>query len=295
MTVFDNFRRERINAEKAEINLVVGGSGPPVLLLHGYPQTHLMWHSVAPSLADEFTVVASDLRGYGDSSKPSSDQDHLSYSKRATAQDQVEMMQKLGFERFAVVGHDRGARVTHRMALDHGDHVTRAAVIDIVPTRAMFEATNRLIATGMYHWFFLIQPYDLPERLIGNDPIFWLRWHLKSWSRGDDSYFDPEAIAEYERCFSRPETIHASCEDYRAGASIDLRHDDEDGGRVVECPLLALWSPALEAAFEVLAEWRQRAADVRGRRLEGGHFLPEQLPHEVADELRKFLAEGGGW
>lgn len=226
--MFEGFSRERVDNGEAEISLVRGGSGPPVLLLHGYPQTHVMWHLVAPRLAERFTVVAPDLRGYGDSSKPPSDPEHLAYSKRAMAADQVELMADLGFERFAVVGHDRGGRVTHRLALDHPGRVTRAAVLDIVPTYAVFRSTNKELALSTYHWFFLSQPFGLAERLIGGDPSFFLHWHLRAWSGGRDDFFSPQALAEYERCFRDAACIHATCEDYRAGASIDLEHDQAD-------------------------------------------------------------------
>lgn len=292
--MLEGFVRERVPAAGAEINVARGGSGPPVLLLHGYPQTHAMWHRVAPRLAEGFTVVAPDLRGYGDSSKPPSDPDHLAYSKRATAQDQVEVMAALGFERFAVVGHDRGGRVAHRMCLDHPERVTRVALLDIVPTRAVFQAVDQRIATATYHWFFLIQPYDLPERLIGGDPEFFLRWHLRSWSGGEDAFFDPAAVAEYVRCFGDPATIHASCEDYRAGASIDLVHDEADLDRRVTCPLLVLWGQKdpNKAGWGMVEVWRERAEDVRGRPLPSGHFLAEERPEETVAELLTFLAEG---
>lgn len=293
--LFPGFAAHRIRTEDAEINLVVGGSGPPVLLLHGYPQTHAMWHRVAPGLAQRLTVVACDLRGYGDSSKPPGDPEHSRYSKRELAQDQVEVMAALGFERFALVGHDRGARVAHRLALDHPERVARLALLDIVPTLTLFAATNKDIALATYHWFFLSQPYDLPERLIGGEPVFFLHWHLRSWSGGDDSFFDSRAVAEYERCFGDPRTIHATCEDYRAGASTDLRHDEADLERKLECPLLVLWGERErgKAFYDVLGVWRERASDVRGHSLSCGHFLAEELPDETAAELLAFLGEGG--
>jgi haloacetate dehalogenase len=289
--MLDGFARERVDTGEVEIDFVRGGSGPPVLLLHGYPQTRAMWHLVAPRLADRFTVVAADLRGYGDSSKPPGDPEHAEYSKRAMANDQVTVMRELGFDRFAVVGHDRGARVAHRLALDHSERVTRLAVLDIVPTHAVFRRTNKELALSTYHWFFLSQPFDLPERLIGGDPSFFLRWHLRSWSGGRDEFFSAEALAEYERCFADHACIHASCEDYRAGASIDLDHDESDLDRKVSCPLLVLWGEGrLNRHFDVLACWRERAADVRGRSLPCGHFLAEELPEETVSELVSFLA-----
>lgn len=288
--MFEEFTRSTIAVDGVAINVVYGGDGPPVLLLHGYPQSHAMWHRVAPALAEQFTVVAPDLRGYGDSAKPASGADHAAYAKRATAQDQVGVMAALGFERFAVVGHDRGARVAHRMTLDHPDRVSRLAVLDIVPTLKAFTEVDQAKATGYYHWFFLIQPYDLPERLIGSDPGFFLRWCLKSWGGGLD-FFDPEALAHYERCFADPAAIHASCEDYRAAATIDLAHDRADLERRIDCPVLALWGSRgrIDAWFDVLETWRERAREVSGRALDAGHFLAEERPDEVAQDLLAFL------
>jgi len=290
--MFENFERVRVETGDAEINLVRGGEGPPVLLLHGYPQTHSMWHGVAPRLSENFTVVAADLRGYGDSSKPFGREDHATYSKRAMAADQVEVMESLGFPSFAVVGHDRGGRVGHRMALDHPDRVTRLAVLDIVPTRHVYATVGKDLATAYYHWFFFIQPYDLPETLIGADPGYYLRKKLGGWGTKLDT-FAPEALAEYERCFSDPATIHASCEDYRAAASIDLVHDDADRGegRKVACPLLALWGGqgVMERLYDVEDVWREYAWDVRGGPIDTGHFLAEERPGETARELANFL------
>jgi haloacetate dehalogenase len=289
--MFEGFERHRITTSGAEINLVCGGKGPPLLLLHGYPQTHAIWHRIAPRLAERFTVVAADLRGYGDSSKPASDEAHASYSKRATALDQVEAMAALGFETFFLAGHDRGGRVGHRMALDHPDRVRKLAVLDIAPTYTVFARTDKTMATAYYHWFFLIQPYDLPERLIGNDPEYYLRRKLGHWGR-DETAFAPEAVAEYVRCFSDPATIHASCEDYRAAASIDLEHDEVDMGTKVACPLLVLWGGRgfVAQAYDVLAVWRERAADVRGHAIDCGHFLPEERPDETCAALTDFFA-----
>ncbi len=290
--MFEGFERVRVEARNAEINAVRGGQGPPVLLLHGYPQTHAMWHGVAPRLAEDFTVVAADLRGYGDSSKPFGERNHATYSKRAMAADGVEVMESLGFPSFAVVGHDRGGRVGHRMALDHPDRVTKLAVLDIVPTRHVYATVGKDLATAYYHWFFFIQPYDLPETLIGADPGYYLRKKLGGWGTSLDT-FAPEALAEYERCFNDPATIHASCEDYRAAASIDLVHDDadRDEGRKVECPLLTLWGGrgVMERLYDVEAVWRGYADDVRGKPLDAGHFLAEERPEETARELLSFL------
>jgi len=289
--LFEGFERGRVATDGVEINLVRGGEGPPVLLLHGYPQTHAMWHLVAPALAEDFTVVATDLRGYGDSHKPFGEYDHSNYSKRAMAADQVTVMDSLGFDSFAIVGHDRGGRVAHRMALDFPDRVTRLAVLDIVPTRHVFGTVDGDLATSYYHWFFFIQPYDLPETLIGGNPRYYLHRKLGGWGTPLKT-FAPEALAEYERCFSAA-TIHASCEDYRAAASIDLAHDekDQDDGRKVECPLLALWGGrgVMEKTYDVGAVWRDYATDVKGRPLDAGHFLAEERPEQTLQELRTFL------
>jgi haloacetate dehalogenase len=288
--VFEGFERIQIETRGATINAVRGGEGPPVLLLHGYPQTLAMWHLIAPRLTASFTVVATDLRGYGDSSKPEGGEEHAGYSKRAMAADQVEVMRTLGFGSFAVLGHDRGGRVAHRMALDHPQSVTRLAVLDIVPTRHVFETADKELAMAYYHWFFLSQPYDLPERLIGADPDYYLRKKLSGWGTGFDS-FASEAYAEYERCFRDPRTIHASCEDYRAAATIDLEHDGADRDRKVGCPLLALWGEqgVVERLYDVLGVWRGYASDVRGRALPCGHYLAEERPEETAEELVTFL------
>jgi haloacetate dehalogenase len=288
--VFEGFESRRVETGGAEIHLRLGGSGPPLLLLHGYPQSHVMWHKIAPALAERFTVVAADLRGYGDSSKPPGGERHEAYSKRAMARDQVEVMAALGFERFSVVGHDRGARVTHRMALDHPERVDKAAVLDICPTKAMYERTDKAFATAYYHWFFLIQPFDLPERLIGADPDFYLERKIGAWGRTENA-FDAEALAEYKRCFRDPATIHASCEDYRAAAGIDLEHDAEDLDRKLACPLLVLWGAkgVVARSYDVLAVWRERAERVSGRALPCGHFLPEEAPEETLAALLAFL------
>src|SRR5262245_59110700 len=290
--MFEGFTQTQITTEGAKINLRYGGSGPPVLLLHGYPQTHAMWHLVAPQLAKQFTIAAADLRGYGASAKPPGGDDHAGYAKRAMARDQALAMAALGFERFAVVGHDRGGRVGHRMALDWPDRVTRLAVLDIVPTYHIFTHVTKELATLYYHWFFLIQPFDLPERLIGADSIYYLHKKLGGWG-GRLDIFAPAALAEYERSFRDPATIHASCEDYRAAASIDLEHDAADRGRKLICPLLALWGErgVPHRCHDVLAVWRDYAEHVRGRALPAGHYLAEEPPEETASELLAFLTE----
>jgi haloacetate dehalogenase len=288
--MFDGFERHKVQTSGAEINLVRGGEGPPLLLLHGYPQCHVMWHRIAPALAEEFTVIAADLRGYGDSSKPESDPEHLAYSKRATAQDQVEMMEFLGFDEFHVAGHDRGGRVVHRMALDHPGRVGKLAVLDIAPTYTVFRETDKAMATAYYHWFFLIQPFDFPERLIGNDPEYFLRRTMGRWGR-DENAFRPEAMAEYIRCFSDPATIHASCEDYRAAASIDLVHDEADMATKLTCPTLVLWGERgfVGKQYDVLETWRERAADISGQAIDCGHFLAEEAPDETREALADFF------
>jgi haloacetate dehalogenase len=291
--LFEGFEKRRIETPEAGIELVRGGDGPPVLLLHGYPQTHAMWHLVAPRLAEDFTVVATDLRGYGDSSKPFGDEDHSTYTKRAMAADQAAVMNSLDFDSFAVVGHDRGGRVGHRMVLDYPGRVTKLTVLDIVPTRHVFETVGKDLATAYYHWFFIIQPYDLPETLIGGNPYYYLHKKLGGWGTPLET-FAPEALAEYERCFDTA-TIHASCEDYRAAASIDLAHDerDRDDGHRIECPLLALWGGRgiVEKTYDVEAVWREYADDVKGSPIDAGHFLAEERPEETLHELRSFLKE----
>ncbi|MEV6281259.1 alpha/beta hydrolase [Kribbella sp. NPDC051770] len=288
----DGFSYRQIDAEGIEINCAVGGSGPPVLLLHGYPQTHLIWHRVAPVLARSHTVVATDLRGYGDSAKPVSAPDHAPYSKRAMARDQLLVMRSLGFERFAVVGHDRGGRVGHRLALDHPGEVDRLAVLDIVPTRHTFEHADAAFAQGYYHWFFLTAGNGIPERLIGGDPEFWIRARMEARHHGGTA-FDPAAMREYVRCFSSPDAIHASCEDYRAAATIDLVHDDTSYGTPVGCPVLALWgsNSFVGRTYDVLDAWGNYATDVRGNGLPSDHYLPEEAPAETAEALLAFLRE----
>jgi haloacetate dehalogenase len=288
--MFDGFETRFIQTGEAEIHARIGGQGEPLLLLHGYPQTGAMWHKIAPALARHYKVVCPDLRGYGKSSKPAGGEDHSAYSKRSMARDQVELMAALGFERFRVVGHDRGARVVHRMALDHPGRVQQAAVLDIAPTLIMYERTDMAFATAYYHWFFLIQPYDLPERLIGADPTYFLQKKLHHWGRTPGCY-SPQAVAEYVEHFSKPETIHATCEDYRAAASIDLAHDRADLDQKVVCPLLVLWGAkgVVAKTYDVLAVWRERARKVYGKAIDCGHFLPEEAPEETLAELLAFL------
>lgn len=294
MPLFPGFTPRLVPLAGIDIHALIGPrrDAPAILLLHGYPQTHAIWHLVAPALAARFNVVASDLRGYGDSGKPPTDERHAPYSKRAMARDQVELMRALGHERFFVVGHDRGARVAHRLAVDHPDAVMRIAVLDIAPTLAMYDKTDDAFARAYWHWFFLIQPAFVPERMIGGDPGLYLRAKMaESHARG---VFAPEAWAEYERCFT-PGAVHASCEDYRAAATIDLEHDraDREAGRKVRAPLLALWGAqgVVERCFDALEEWRAVADDVRGHALPSGHYIPEEVPELLIQELEKFLGE----
>lgn len=285
---FPGFETRKIQTSGATIHMRRGGSGPPLLLLHGYPQTHVEWHKIGMQLAERFTVVLTDLRGYGDSSKPAEGENHANYSKRAMALDQIEVMQALGYDRFAVVGHDRGARVAWRLAVEHPDRVTRAVVLDIVPLP--YSMMTREFATQYFHWFFLIQPAPFPETLIGNNAQFYLRSRFLRPTGGTET-IAPEAFAEYLRCFNDPATIHATCEDYRAGATIDLEHSGEDGTRRVMCPLLVLWGErgTVGRLYDVMRIWRDHAVNVTGKALPAGHFLPEEVPHETVSGLLSFL------
>jgi haloacetate dehalogenase len=280
--LFPGFKVVTVQTSGATINAVAAGSGPPLLLLHGAPQTHAIWHRVAPDLAKEYTVIAADLRGYGDSGKPDGGPNHTNYSKRAMALDQIEVMKHFGFDRFAVVGHDRGARVTHRLTLDHPKAVTRAALLDIVPTHHLYTHVTREVATAYYHWFFLIRPAPFPEEMINNS----LETYI---GRGTG-----DAAAEFLRAFRNPATVHAMCEDYRASASIDLEHDEADleAGRKIACPLLVLWGAKgnVGRLFDPMAVWRERASsDVRGRAMPSGHNIQIEAPVETLAELRAFL------
>jgi haloacetate dehalogenase len=285
------FARQRIDAGGVRINCAVGGEGPPVLLLHGYPQTHLIWHHVAPKIATDHTVVLADLRGYGDSDKPRPSADNLEYAKRAMARDQLLVMRALGFDRFGVAGHDRGGRVGHRLALDAPEAVTALAVLDIVPTRHAFAHADMSFGLAYYHWFFLAAGNGIPERLIGADPEFWITARMTARHHGGTP-FDPGAVAEYVRCFSDPAAIVASCADYRAAATIDMEHDEADAGRVVSSPVLALWGAHsfVGRNYDVLSIWADYAADVGGRALPCDHYLPEEQPGMVATALREFFS-----
>ncbi|GGU72955.1 fluoroacetate dehalogenase [Streptomyces albospinus] len=292
----DSFTRRTVDADGVRIAVRTAGEGPPLLLLHGYPQTHLIWHHLAPRLAATHTVVLTDLRGYGDSDKPPSDARHLPYAKREMARDQLLVMRALGFERFAVAGHDRGGRVAHRLTLDHPDAVRALAVLDIVPTRHAYEHADADFAHGYYHWFFLTAGHGIPERLIGNDPEFWIRSRMGARHHGGTPYSEA-ALREYVRCFSDPAAIHASCEDYRAAASIDLVHDDADftAGRKVAAPLLALWGEHsfVGRHYDVLGVWRGYAHDVRGEALPCDHYVPEEAPDRTAALLGEFFRGTG--
>lgn len=288
-SLFPGFQRAVLQTSATTINLVHGGKGRPVLLLHGAPQTHVIWHKIAPKLTQDFYVVAADLRGYGDSGKPPDGTNHEGYSKRAMAQDQVEIMRQLGFATFAVVGHDRGGRVGHRMALDHPTRVTKLAVLDIVPTHKLYNTVTRDFATAYWHWFFLIQPAPLPETVLSTNAEF---FNNRAFGRAAPGVFIKEAVDAYLRARRDPATIHAMCEDYRAGATVDLSHDDADIDRKISCPVLALWAAKgpMHRLYNVLETWRERAANVTGKALPSGHFLPEEVPDETYAELKAFLS-----
>ncbi|KGT92227.1 hypothetical protein NG99_14545 [Erwinia typographi] len=291
--MFEGFEDTNITLRSGlTLRVRIGGEGKPVLLLHGYPQTSACWHKVAPSLVDRgFRVIAPDLRGYGRSDKPVSDAKHLTYSKRTMAEDQVSLMQELGYSRFLLAGHDRGARVAFRTALDYPEAVEMLALLDIAPTDEMYARTDRDFATGYYHWFFLIQPSPLPERLIGADPDFYLRSKLAAWGRSGTDVYSQEAVSEYLQAFRDPVSIHATCEDYRASATIDLEHDAADADKKINMPLLALWGAKglVGKLYDVEKLWRKRAHHVVGKGLPAGHFLPEEVPDETAEALIHFF------
>ena len=296
MIGFDGFEQRRLQVNGVEIFARMGGpaDAPPLLMLHGFPQTHVIWHRVVGALRGRFRFVLPDLRGYGDSAKPAGAPDHANYSKRAMAQDLAELMTQLGHERFGLVGHDRGGRVAHRLALDHAARVTRLCLLDIAPTLDMYAATDMRFASLYYHWFHLIQPAPLPERMIGGDPKFYLHWALGGWGSKGTAHIEPEAMAEYERCFCSPAAIHGACEDYRASAGIDLTHDRaaRAAGERIACDTLVLWGErgVVNQLFEPLALWRaQCAAQVSGEVVPAGHFIPEELPALTAEHLLRFF------
>lgn len=297
IAAFSGFQQQRIQGAGAELHVVTGGSGPPLLLLHGYPQSHVMWHKVAPILAQRFRLVIPDLRGYGDSDKPPGGNDHAAYSKRAMANDMIAVMQALGFTRFKVAAHDRGARVAHRLAVDHPDRVERLMLLDIAPTLAMYEQTSMDFARSYWWWFFLIQPAPFPETLIGAAPEVYLKKKI-GYGHAGLAPFTAEAYREYLRHVSDPAAVHGMCEDYRAAASIDLVHDREDraASRYIECPVHALWGAhgVVNRCFKPLEEWRKATAsrcDVTGHTLPCGHYIAEEVPELLIDAIDAFFKE----
>lgn len=293
--MFAGFEKQQRHVNGVDISVRIGGSGPGLLLLHGHPQTHVIWHKVAPRLAEHFTVVAADLRGYGDSSRPDADAEHRNYSKRVMALDNVKLMESLGFARFSVLAHDRGARVAHRLALDHPQVLERMALLDIAPTLSMYAQTNDAFARAYWHWFFLIQPAPLPESLIEANPEQYLRSVMGGRSAGLKP-FTAEAFAEYLRCLRLPGSARGICEDYRAAASIDLEHDrlDMAAGHRLEMPLLVLWGAegTVGQCFDPLREWQQVATDVHGRALPAGHYIAEEAPELLLEAVQGFFAQG---
>ena len=293
--VFPGFDQKRITVSSddgpIEIACQVGGNGPPILLLHGFPQTKAIWEIVAPKLAQSFTVIASDLRGYGASSKPHGKADHSTYSKRSMASDQHALMKALGHEQFFLLGHDRGGRVSHRLAMDYPKSVLRLMALDISPTLKMYDNTTMEFAKGYWHWFFLIQPEPVPETLIGANPQFWINKHLGR--HGGTDIFSPERWAEYLAGVSNPLSMHAMCEDYRAAASIDLVHDraDRAAGKKLVMPLRVLWGEhgLVNKCFKPIADWEEVAQDVSGRAIPCGHYIPEELPTELIAEAQSFF------
>lgn len=290
--MFEGFEERRVDvAADVRIHCVVGGSGPPALLLHGYPQSLALWSGVAPILAEHFTVVCADLRGYGDSTKPKGAPDSSNYSFRVMAGDQVTMMHRLGFDRFHLVGHDRGGRTGHRMALDRPDVVQSLTVMDIAPTYTMFMETNRHVAGAYWHWYFLSRPAPFPERMIGADPDYFFETCFETWGKMPVADLDAAVLEQYRRCWRDPAMIHGSCCDYRAAAGVDLEHDSADVGRTVDCPTLALWGSEgfMHQCFDMAALWGERCSDVRTETLPGAHFFVDQFPKETAAILLDFL------
>ena len=292
--MFNGFDSRDIAVPGTTLRARVGGQGPALLLLHGHPQSHAMWHAVAEPLAQRFTVVAADLRGYGDSARPADSADHAVYSKRAMAADMVALMQELGFDDFLLCAHDRGARVAHRLALDHPARVRRMMLLDIAPTLAMYEGTTEMFARAYWHWFFLIQPAPLPERLIEADPVAYIR-DVMGRRHAGLSAFAPEALAEYERCIALPGTAQSMCGDYRAAASIDLEHDrlDRSNGHRLDLPVRVLWGAqgVVEKCFDVLALWRAAATQASGRPIDCGHYIAEERPEELLREMLEFFGD----
>ncbi|MGI9436225.1 MAG: alpha/beta fold hydrolase [Geminicoccaceae bacterium] len=294
MAFFEGFRLDVVAVAGGKLRLRYGGSGPPLLLLHGNPQTHVIWHAVAPQLAEKFTIICPDLRGYGQSFKPEATVDHGPYAKRAMAVDMIQLMDHFGFDRFSVGGHDRGARLAHRMALDFPKRITRLAVLDIIPTIEHFERTDMNFAMGYYHWFWLAQRHPVPESLINAAPDIWFRAHTSREPKGSD-FFHPKALSDYLEAVQNPEMVRGMCEDYRAAASIDLDHDRQsrEAGVKIRCPLLVLWGAKgkIERWYEPLDIWRQYcAAEISGGPVNSGHYLAEEAPAEVLDRFNRFYS-----
>lgn len=291
--MFERFDTRDVAVNGTVIRCRVGGSGPALLLLHGHPQSHVMWHRVAPTLAEKFSVVCADLRGYGDSARPGASPHHTAYSKRTMAQDMADLMTSLGHQQFCLAAHDRGARVAHRLLLDHPGRVQRAMLLDIAPTLAMYEQTTEAFAKAYWHWFFLIQPAPLPERLIDADPAAYIR-DVMGRRHAGLAAFAPDALQEYLRCIAIPGTATAICEDYRASAGIDLEHDraDREKGHKVLAPLRVLWGAegAVGRCFPVLDLWREAATDVSGKALDCGHYIAEEQPAKLLEEMGEFFA-----
>lgn len=283
--LFPGFEKRTITTKEGiTINFRIGGKGEPLLLLHGYPQTHVCWHKMAPYLSRSYTLILPDLRGYGDSSKPHGKIDHSTYSKKEMAKDLFELMEFLEYRQYSILAHDRGARVAHRMALDQPEQIKKLVLMDMLPTLLLFRHVNRAIAEGYYHWFFLIQPDNLPENMIGANPSYFIQEKLKRWSGKGLASYDPAALKEYLRCSCKPEAIHAACEDYRAAATIDLVHDQADIHKKITSPLLVLWSKTglMETEFDVIKEWKEWALNVSGKAVENGkHFIPEEATQEI--------------
>jgi haloacetate dehalogenase len=290
--MFDDFKDVSATVDGVRIKAIQGGNGPALLLLHGHPQTHAIWHKVVPELTKHFTVVAADLRGYGDSGKPEGLPDHSNYSKRRMAQDQVDLMRKLGYESFAVLAHDRGGRVAARMALDHPAVVRKLITLDVAPTLAMYEQTSFEFARAYWHWFFLVRPAPFPETLIRADADLYLKQTIGARSAGLKP-FTPEAYAEYLRCLQQPDTAHGICEDYRASVTIDLEHDRESlaKGQKITCDFLALWGAegVIEKCFDPVAEWKHLSDNVSGHSLPCGHYIPEEAPELLLERVLPFL------
>ena len=291
---FEGFEQMQIDVGGVTINVLKGGTGAPMLMLHGHPETHLMWHKVAPKLAEEYTLILPDLRGYGESSHPKGLSDHSNYSKRTMAADQVKVMQALGYDEFYLVGHDRGARVSHRMLLDYPGRVKKCVILDILPTYDMYMSTNKRFATSHYHWFFLIQPPELPERLLSGDPAYFFRSQFGEFSDPQESarIFPDDIKNEYIRLLSTPEGLHSICEDYRAGATIDLEHDAADRDKIIQTPIMVLWGQEgnVGKQFEPLSAWRERASNVTGFGIPNcAHFIPEDAPEATWNAIREFM------